>query len=189
MKLLRLPLFCVLFYATLLAVFGDNNQHPANSQPTTKPTTATVVYSPITAPPTTNRTTVAVTTTSVEPSRTTAPSTSMVPLVGPDTPCQKWIPLAVEQGWPADRDILETLASVMWRESRCLPGAINPNSPDHGLTQINEIHRAYVEQIYGIPFEEAMTDPAKNLHFAYRLYSELESAGRCGWAPWSLTCR
>ena len=187
MRPFKFLLLSALFYVTLLTVFG-HNQPPAEPA-TTAPHTAPIVYSPITAPPLTIRTTEPVTTTSVEPSSTTAPSTSVVPLVGPDTPCQEWVPEAVEASWPADRQVLETLMSVMWRESRCLPGAINPNSPDHGLLQVNEVHRAYVEQIWGIPFEVAMADPTKNLHFAWLLYSELEASGRCGWAPWNLTCQ
>lgn len=187
MKPLRLLLLSALFYAILLAVFGPN----IHNQPQTAPTTLHVTpirYSPITAPVTVLRTEPAQPTTSVELPRTTAPSTSIVPLVGPDTPCQEWIPLAVEQGWPADRQTLETLASVMFRESRCQPAVVNPSSPDHGLLQVNAVHREYVEQVYGLPFEQAMADPAMNLNFAWRLYSELEAAGKCGWQPWSLKC-
>lgn len=196
MRPFKFLLLSALFYVTLLTVFGHNQ--PPTEPVTTAPHTAPIVYNPITAPPATIhtgsidtatiRTTLPVTTTSVEPSSTTAPSTSMVPLVGPDIPCQEWVPEAVEAGWPADRQVLETLMSVMWRESRCDPAALSKSS-DHGLLQVNEVHRAYVEQIYGVPFEVAMADPTKNLHFAWLLYSELEASGRCGWAPWSLTCQ
>ena len=186
MKPLRLLLLFALGYVTLLAIFGPNIRTSDEPTPTTNRPTL-IVYAPIsTVPPTTIRT-VEESTTSVEP--VLAPTLPPVPLVGPDTPCQEWIPTAVAQGWPEDRDILETLASVMWRESRCQPEALSKAS-DHGLLQINEpTHRAYVEELYGIPFEIAMADPAKNLNFAWHLYAELEAQGRCGWQPWSLKCR
>ena len=61
------------------------------------------------------------------------------------------------------------------------------NGHDWGIAQINEpVHRAYVEQVFNMPFEESMSDPTLNLRFAYLLYSELEAKGRCGWKPWSL---
>ena len=78
--------------------------------------------------------------------------------------------------------------SIMWRESRCDPAALSKSS-DHGLLQVNEIHRAYVEELYGIPFELAMADPIKNLNFAWHLYAEREAGGQCGWQPWSVKCQ
>ena len=41
----------------------------------------------------------------------------------------------LEEGWPADREILETALGIMYRESRCQPDA--DSGPDHGLFQIN----------------------------------------------------
>lgn len=173
-----------LFYATLLAI-GGLNQQPVAPNPTVRPT-APVIYAPVTAPSTTAHTAPTSTTTT---STTTAPNTTPVALVGPDTPCQEWIPLAVEQGWPRDRDTLETLASVMWRESRCIADAVSPGN-DYGLVQINRAtHREWVENLFGVPFEQAMTDPASNLHLAWLLYSSREANGQCGWTPWSLQCR
>lgn len=171
----------------VIAFQADGSSAPQDTRAIVGTTTPPVIYSPITQAPATTAITVEQSTTSTEPV-SVPPTEAPVPLVGPDTPCQEWIPLAVQQGWPADRDILETLASVMYRESRCQPTVVNPTSPDHGLLQVNEIHRAYVEQLYGMPFEEAMADPARNLNFAWHLYSELEAQGRCGWEPWSLRC-
>lgn len=171
----------------VIALQADGSRTPQDTRAIVGTTTTPIVYSPITqAPPSTIRTVVEVSTTSVEPAPV-PPTDAPVPLVGPDTPCQEWIPLAIQQGWPADRIILETLASLMWRESRCTPQVVS-TSHDHGLLQVNEIHRAYVEQLYGEPFEIAMSDPAKNLNFAWHLYSELQAEGKCGWAPWSLKC-
>lgn len=186
MKPTRLLLLSALFYATLLTVFGPNIRFH-DTTPATTTRAPAIVYSPIsTAPSTTLRTAKSTTTTSVEPAP--APTLPPVPLVGPDTPCQEWVPEALDAGWPENRQIIETLMSVMWRESRCDPAALSKTS-DHGLLQVNEIHRAYVEQIWGVPFEVAMSDPAKNLHFAWLLYSEREADGLCGWQPWSLKCQ
>jgi hypothetical protein len=60
------------------------------------------------------------------------------------------------------------------------------NGHDHGVAQINQIHTKYVEQVFNMPFAEAMSDPTLNLRFAYLLYSDLEETGRCGWKPWKL---
>lgn len=180
MKPIKFLGLCALGYATLLAAFG-----PGEDRLNLEPVPSTYV-SPIivrmpledpVVPVGQDRVTVTTPGTSTS---TTMPE----PLVGPDTPCQEWIPLAVENGWPRDRQILETLASVMYRESRCLPMA--DSGPDHGLTQINAVHADYLNML-GWTHDD-MKDPAKNLYFAWLLYSEREAAGKCGWQPWSLKC-
>ncbi len=184
MRPTKFLLLTALSYGILLLVFGLNQSAPA-PQRGTIPNLPPIVYSPIsTAPPTSLGTQVRETTTTAPAPLTLPP----VPIVGPDTPCQEWIPEALKAGWPENREIIETLMSVMWRESRCDPAALSKTS-DHGLLQVNEVHRAYVEQIWGVPFEVAMADPAKNLHFAWLLYSEREAEGKCGWQPWSLKCQ
>lgn len=120
---------------------------------------------------------------------TGAPTTTqgpILPLVGPDTPCQEWVPEAIAAGWPADRQILETLMSIIWRESRCQPDAWNGH--DAGLTQINEIHGKWIAELGLGQHPEAMFNPVTNLAFAWRLYSSREAAGKCGWKPWSMSC-
>jgi hypothetical protein len=103
----------------------------------------------------------------------------------------------MDAGWPADVELLDTLADVVHKESRGRmivgpssrgPGHEQFNGHDWGYVQINEIHTAYVEQIYGIPFAEAMSDPWKNLNFAWILYSGRQESGKCGWQPWSISC-
>jgi hypothetical protein len=108
--------------------------------------------------------------------------------IDPDTKCQEWLPLAVEMGWPNETHILQRLGQVMWKETRCTAQIVSKTG-DHGLTQVNATaHRSWAEEIFGIPFEEAMSDPAKNLRFAYLLWNSREEAGKCGWQPWSLPC-
>lgn len=182
MKLAPLFAAAVLTYAGLWAIWADAGHTPA----TTTTTAPTVVYVPL---PATTTSTSSTTTAAPDPS-TTAPRP--VALVGPDTPCQEWVDTAIKAGWPADRPTIETLLSVIWRESRCIPDAIRRNATtgnpiDVGLTQINQIHRAWLAEMGWTHAD--MTDPLKNLTFAYRLYSSRETAGKCGWQPWSLTCR
>ena len=116
------------------------------------------------------------------------PTTTIAPVVivevSDDTECQQWLQTALEAGWPNDRKILDRLGYVMWRESRCQPEA--DSGPDHGLTQINQIHTQWITDL-GWTLEE-MKDPAKNLRFAWLLYSGREANGQCGWTPWSLKC-
>ena len=116
------------------------------------------------------------------------PTTTIPPVVivdvSDDTKCQQWLQTALEAGWPNERKILDRLGYVMWRESRCTPTA--DSGPDHGLTQINQIHTKWITDLGWT--HEQMKDPALNLRFAWLLYSGREANGQCGWTPWSLKC-
>jgi len=116
------------------------------------------------------------------------PTTTIAPVVivevSEDTECQMWLQTALEAGWPNDRKILDRLGFIMWRESRCQPTA--DSGPDHGLTQINQIHSKWITDLGWT--HEQMKDPALNLRFAWLLYSGREANGQCGWTPWSLSC-
>jgi hypothetical protein len=134
------------------------------------------------------------TTTTSTTSSTTQPVTTLAPF-HPDTKCQEWFQTAITVGWPNNTETLEKLGRLLWKETRCLnitPLSSDPeladrfNGSDHGVAQINQIHTKYVEQVFNMPFAEAMSDPTLNLRFAYLLYSDLEETGRCGWKPWKL---
>jgi hypothetical protein len=134
------------------------------------------------------------TTTTSTTSTTTQPVTTLAPF-HPDTKCQEWFQTAITVGWPNNTETLEKLGRLLWKETRCLnitPLSSDPeladrfNGHDHGVAQINQIHTKYVEQVFNMPFAEAMSDPTLNLRFAYLLYSDLEETGRCGWKPWRL---
>ena len=134
------------------------------------------------------------TSTTTSTTTTVQPSTTVVP-VPVDTHCQEWFPTAISVGWPNDPAVLEKLGRLLYKETRCLnvtPLSSDPklrdafNGHDYGIAQINDIHTKYVEQLFNMPFAEAMSDPTLNLRFAYLLYSELEETGACGWKPWSL---
>jgi hypothetical protein len=124
-----------------------------------------------------------------EPSTTVSqPSTTVAP-VPYETNCQEWFPTAISVGWPNNTETLKKLGRLLWKETRCLNVSYTHpqfNGHDHGIAQINEIHRSYVEQVFNMPMEESMSDPTLNLRFAYLLYSELEAKGKCGWRPWKL---
>ena len=135
------------------------------------------------------------TTTSTSTTSTTTQPTTTVVAVPADTKCQEWFSIAIEVGWPNDPTVLEKLGRLLWKETRCMnvtPLSSDPflrdsfNGHDYGIAQINDIHTKYVEQLFNMPFAEAMSDPTLNLRFAYLLYSDLEETGACGWRPWSL---
>ena len=163
-------------YLSLVIVFGGGSN--ASPEPTPTPTSfprVTVVM--LTPEQQTDRIAELTTTT-----------TTLAPVVIVDvsegTECQQWLQTALDAGWPNDREILDRLGFIMWRESRCTPDA--DSGPDHGLTQINQIHKGYIADLGWT--HEQMKDPAKNLRFAWLLYSGREANGQCGWTPWSLSC-
>lgn len=127
-------------------------------------------------------------------STTTSTTSSTVPFTRladfhPDTKCQEWFQTAITVGWPNNTETLEKLGRLLWKETRCQNVSYTHprfNGHDHGVAQINQIHRAYVEQLFNMPMEESMSDPTLNLRFAYLLYSDIAEGGGCGWKPWSL---
>lgn len=64
-------------------------------------------------------------------------------------------------------------------ESNMDPNAVSPTN-DHGLFQINAIHRSAFSQVTGRPWAE-IYNPVWNARFAKHLYDSQ------GWRPW--TCR
>ena len=128
------------------------------------------------------------TTTAVTTTTTTQPSTTVVS-VPSEVHCQEWFPTAISVGWPNNPETLEKLGRLLWKETRCQNVSYTHpsfNGHDHGVAQINEIHRKYVEQLFNMPMEESMSDPTLNLRFAYLLYSDIVEGGGCGWKPWRL---
>lgn len=124
-------------------------------------------------------------------SSTTTTSTIPADLVKPSTPCQEWLPLMVELGWPQDPKILERALKIMYRESRCQPGA--DSGPDHGLFQINQFWSSKGSNppnwlaFYGIaPNHDALFDPATNIRAALALYQYSVEQNGDGWHPWRL---
>jgi hypothetical protein len=190
MTLKRLALMALLTYG-LLALWAWTGSTSDTETLYAPSVPATVTLGMLTAQQLEDRAeelTATTTTTSTQPVTTLAP-------FDPDTKCQEWFQTAITVGWPNNTETLEKLGRLLWKETRCLnitPLSSDPelakrfNNSDHGIAQINEIHTKYVEQVFNMPFAEAMSDPTFNLRFAYLLYSELEAKGRCGWQPWKL---
>lgn len=122
---------------------------------------------------------------SIDASTTT---TTLPPLVGPDTPCQQWVPLALSVGWPADREIIERLLSIMWRESRCNFDShylVDPNGGSRGLMQINGFWcQKWLQQEGILQTCDQLFDPEINLRAAWAIYNYSVGKNNNGWHPW-----
>jgi hypothetical protein len=97
--------------------------------------------------------------------------------------CPQWYGYAKAAGWQ-DAE-WATLDRVMWRESRCQPGAHNPHGRDNsfGLTQLNmRAHAGWVGPIVDWDFNR-LFDPATNLRVARVLFERVHGS----WSPWRAT--
>lgn len=121
---------------------------------------------------------------------TTTSTTSTIPtgLVRSEIPCQQWLPLLIQEGWPQETQVLEKALKIIWRESRCLPDACSQSDSgrvcrDWGLFQINEHSWRSTIISHGLTMVD-MWNPQLNIRFAYWLYqTSLERNGE-GWQPW-----
>jgi hypothetical protein len=134
------------------------------------------------------------TTTTSTTTTTTTTTTIPVDLVKASTPCQEWLPLMLDVGWPTDTKILERALKIMWRESRCQPSA--DSGPDHGLFQINRFWSSTESNpenwlaFYGIaPDHDALFDPKTNIRAALALYIYSSERNGNGWHPWRFPAR
>ena len=190
MNLKRLAIISITTYSlcALWAITGvQGNAEPLQ----TVPVPSTVTLSMLTPQQLEDRAealTETTTTAAVTTTTTTQPSTTVVS-VPSEVHCQEWFPTAISVGWPNNPETLEKLGRLLWKETRCQNVSYTHpsfNGHDHGVAQINQIHRKYVEQLFNMPMEESMSDPTLNLRFAYLLYSDIVEGGGCGWKPWSL---
>ena len=191
MNLKRFLLLSFLTYGAC-ALWAFTGVQGSSETPRTVPTPVTVTLGMLTPQQQQERiqelSTTTTTSTTTSTTTTTQPVTTVVP-AALTFKCSEWFPTAISVGWPNDPAILEKLGRLLWKETRCQNvNYLHPsfNGHDHGVAQINKIHRAYVEQLFTGPMEESMADPTLNLRYAYILYSERENAGKCGWKPWSL---
>lgn len=183
-----------LFTYLMLALWAVGNVDDTKA-PETAPTPPTIHLNSLTPQQMQDRAVELTTTAAPTIPAPTTTTTTLAP-IDPDTKCQEWLPVAVSVGWPNNTETLQKLGRLLWKETRCLnitPLSSDPvlvdlfNGSDHGISQVNETaHTDYVEQVFNMPFAQAMSDPTLNLRYAYLLYSELEAKGRCGWQPWRL---
>jgi len=184
MNIKRLLLLSFTTYG-LCALWALTGVQGTSDTPKTLPTPVTVTLGMLTPQQQQERIQELSTTTTTT---TTIPTTTVAP-VPVETKCQEWFPTAISVGWPNNPETLQKLGRLLWKETRCQNVSYTHpqfNGHDHGVAQINQIHRAYVEQLFSGSMEESMSDPTLNLRYAFILYSELEAQGRCGWQPWSL---
>jgi hypothetical protein len=143
-----------------------------------------------------------VTTTTVVSQETTQvpdhQQTITVPLVAHDSPCQEWVTLAVASGWPKDRDVIEPLVNIMWRESRCNHDSYNPTDPNGGSRGLLQINGFWCQpsqywpdgylQAHGILKTcDDLFDPAVNLRAGWALYNySYNRHDGNGWHPWKV---
>jgi len=121
----------------------------------------------------------------IEPTTTT----SSTIFIDPDaSACNQFSALAVNLGWPADqRTVLE---SIMFRESRCIPNAVNskdPNGGSRGLMQINGFWTPWLTDAGIINQVDDLLQAQTNLLAALAIYNYGVERHGYGWGPWSAT--
>ena len=104
--------------------------------------------------------------------------------------CVELFDAARAGGWPPE--LMADVLDEAWKESRCdntiQPGHPQYNGTDHCAMQINaKVHRDYVAMVYG-PMVVLANDPVACFGFAWKLYSDLDEKGRCGFKPWTRKC-
>jgi soluble lytic murein transglycosylase-like protein len=124
----------------------------------------------------------------IEPSTTTSSTSSTIFIDPYSSACEQFSALAVNLGWPADqRTVLE---SVMFRESRCIPNAVNskdPNGGSRGLMQINGFWTPWLIDAGIITEAENLLQADVNLRAALAIYNYGVDRHGYGWGPWSAT--
>jgi soluble lytic murein transglycosylase-like protein len=94
----------------------------------------------------------------------------------------------VNIGWPLDqRTVLE---SIIYRESRCIPNAINkqdPNGGSRGLMQINGFWTPWLIERGIIQHKKDLLQAEINLRAGLEIYNYGLDRYGFGWGPWSAT--
>lgn len=76
-------------------------------------------------------------------------------------------------------ELYDEALAVATCESSLDPGAVSSGGGNHGLFQVNDVHRPAFEAATGTPFDPGVYDPFLNAQFARQLYDE------SGWDPWA----
>lgn len=100
--------------------------------------------------------------------------------------CPQYWPTALAVGWK--RKDLKTLDMLMYRESRCQPGAYNKSDPvggSRGILQINGFWHKILTQQRIMTLPEDLHDPKVNLRAALVIYNIQQNHDGKGWAPWA----
>ena len=183
----RFAIGAICAVALALAWIGPSQEQTPSAAPTPIQS-PTVAIQPTPPTVTTTSTSIVTTTTVLATTTTTFPWA----LIAADHVCEEWGPMMLEEGWPADREILETALGIMYRESRCQPDA--DSGPDHGLFQINRFWSSDRSNppnwlaAQGIAqTHDELFDPRTNIRAALAIYKyscERNGVDRC-FAPWT----
>lgn len=99
--------------------------------------------------------------------------------------CEQFSALAVNIGWPLDqRTVLE---SIIYRESRCIPNAVNkqdPNGGSRGLLQINGFWNKWLIERGIIQKPKDLLQAEINLRAGLEIYNYGIDRYGFGWGPW-----
>jgi soluble lytic murein transglycosylase-like protein len=121
----------------------------------------------------------------IEPTTTTSSTLFIDPYA---SACEQFSALAVNIGWPLDqRTVLE---SIIYRESRCIPNAINkqdPNGGSRGLMQINGFWTPWLIERGIIEHKKDLLQAEVNLRAGLEIYNYGLDRYGFGWGPWSAT--
>jgi hypothetical protein len=121
----------------------------------------------------------------IEPTTTTSSTLFIDPYA---SACEQFSALAVNIGWPLDqRTVLE---SIIYRESRCIPNAINkqdPNGGSRGLMQINGFWTPWLIERGIIQHKKDLLQAEINLRAGLEIYNYGLDRYGFGWGPWSAT--
>jgi len=124
----------------------------------------------------------------IEASTTTSSTSSTIFIDPYSSACEQFSALAVNLGWPVnERTVLE---SVMFRESRCIPNAVNskdPNGGSRGLMQINGFWTPWLTDAGIINEVDDLLQAQTNLLAALAIYNYGVDKHGYGWGPWSAT--
>lgn len=103
--------------------------------------------------------------------------------------CPQFEQLAYDAGFPNNQ--ISLASYLMWKESRCVPTAVNGRDPEggsRGLLQINGFwtNRLISEGI--IKREQDLFDPATNLRAGFYVWTEalMKARYNYGWSPWGI---
>jgi len=120
----------------------------------------------------------------IEPTTTTSSTIYIDPYT---SACEQFSALGVNLGWPADqRTVLE---SIMQRESRCTPNAINRKDPfggSRGLLQINGSWHKWLIAKGIITDKKDLLQAQTNLLAGLEIYNYGVERYGFGWGPWSV---
>lgn len=131
----------------------------------------------------------------------TAPPSDVVtiPLEPGYGQCAEWMNIALAAGWAKEE--WATVDRVMFRESRCLPGAFNdtdPNGGSWGLMQINGFwckpnrwtKQGFLQDRGVLSSCDELFDPYVNVTAALAIWMYGEEQHGCGWkGPWLISCK